>query len=99
MPGELPEPSEPRLTYSTYLLLHNVLRILAADKCEIVITAGNVGPALQAAWDLPAFGIVGPTVSPSGLLSRVTLSDHVRGPGPRVDRAPPGSGDAHLLPF
>jgi hypothetical protein len=44
MPGELPGPSEPCLTYSTPLLLHNVLRILAADRCEIVITTGNARP-------------------------------------------------------
>lgn len=55
VPGE---PPGPRRSYSTYLLLHNVLRILAADDCEIVITTENVGPAVRAAGDrLRAFGI------------------------------------------
>ncbi len=39
-------------SYSTYLLLHNILRLPAADDCEIVITAENVGPAVRAAQDL-----------------------------------------------
>jgi hypothetical protein len=55
MPGE---PPEPRPSYSTYLLLHNILRLPAADDCEIVITTENVGPAVKAARDLlRAFGI------------------------------------------
>ena len=50
--------SKPRPSYSTYLLLHNVLRILAADSCEIIITTENVSPAVRAAGDLlRAFGI------------------------------------------
>jgi hypothetical protein len=58
MPGEPLDPAEPRPSYSTYLLLHNVLRLLAADDCEIVITTGNVGPTVKAARDLLwAFGI------------------------------------------
>jgi hypothetical protein len=58
MPAELLDPPEPRPSYSTCLLLHNVLRILAADDCEIVITAENVGPAVGEARDLlVAFGI------------------------------------------
>jgi hypothetical protein len=36
MPGEPPDPLEPRPSYSIYLLLHNILRLLAADECEIV---------------------------------------------------------------
>lgn len=57
-PGRPGEPPRPRPAYSTYLLLHNVLRILAADDCEIVITTGNKGPAVRAVKDmLLAFGI------------------------------------------
>jgi len=57
-PGQPGGPAGPRPAYSTYLLLHNVLRILAADDCEIVITTANVGPAVRAARDLlVAFGI------------------------------------------
>ena len=38
--------------------LHNILRLLAADHCEIVITTENVGSAVRAARDLVlAFGI------------------------------------------
>jgi hypothetical protein len=36
MPGEPLDPPEPRPSYSIYLLLHNILRLLAADDCEIV---------------------------------------------------------------
>jgi hypothetical protein len=55
MPGE---PPEPRPSCGTYLLLHNILLLLAADGCEIVITTENVGPAVKAARDLlRAFGI------------------------------------------
>jgi hypothetical protein len=58
MPGEPPDPPEPRPSYSTYLLLHNTLRPLAADDCEIVTTTENVGPAVTAAHDqLRAFGL------------------------------------------
>jgi hypothetical protein len=40
------------------VLLHNVLRILAADDCEIVITGENVGQAVKRAKALlRAFGI------------------------------------------
>jgi len=40
------------------MLLHNVLRILADDDCEIVIDTADVGPAGRAARDLlPASGI------------------------------------------
>jgi hypothetical protein len=40
------------------MLLHKVLRILAADHCEIVITAANVGPAMRTVLDpLLASGI------------------------------------------
>ena len=35
MPGEPLDPPEPRPSYSIYLLLHNILRLLAADDCEI----------------------------------------------------------------
>ena len=38
MPGEPTDPLEPEGSHSTYLLLHNILRLLAADDCEIVIT-------------------------------------------------------------
>lgn len=58
MPAEPLDPPEPRPSYSTYLLLHNILRLLAADDCEITITTDNVGPAVRAARDLLlAFGI------------------------------------------
>jgi hypothetical protein len=59
MPAEPLDPPEPRSSYSTYLLLHNILRLLAANDCEIVITAAeNVGLAVRAARDLlRAFGI------------------------------------------
>jgi hypothetical protein len=50
-PGGLGEPPEPRTTYSTCLLLHDVLTILAADDREIVITTANVGPDVRAARD------------------------------------------------
>ena len=57
-PGLPRVPSKPRPSYSTYLLLHNVLRPLAADDREIVITTENTGPAVRAAGDrLRAFGI------------------------------------------
>jgi hypothetical protein len=51
-PGGLGELPEPRTTYSTCMLLHNVLRILAADDCAIVTTTANVGPSVRAARDL-----------------------------------------------
>jgi hypothetical protein len=52
------DPPQPRHSYSTCMLLHNVLRILAAGDCEIVITTANVGPTVMAARDLLlAFGI------------------------------------------
>jgi hypothetical protein len=42
-----------RSTYSPYLLVHNVLRILAADGYEeISVTAENSRQALKAASDL-----------------------------------------------
>ena len=53
-PLDLPQP---RPSYSTCMLLHNVLRILAADDCEIVVTTANVGPAVRAARHLLASGI------------------------------------------
>jgi hypothetical protein len=34
------------------MLLHNVLRILAVESCEVVIATENVGPAGRAAGDL-----------------------------------------------
>ena len=58
MPAEPLDPPQPRPSYSTCILLHNVLRILAADDWEIVITTANVGSAVRAARDLLlAFGI------------------------------------------
>lgn len=58
MPVEPLGPPEPRPSYSTCMLLHNVLRILPADNCEIVITTEIVSPAVRAAGDLlPAFGV------------------------------------------
>ena len=43
---------------TAHFLLHNILRPLAADDCEIVITAENAGAAVKAARDmLRAFGI------------------------------------------
>ena len=58
MPGGPPDPPDPRRSYSTYLLLHSILRLLSAGKYEIVITADNAGPAVQPARDLlRAFGI------------------------------------------
>ena len=57
-PGPPGGPSEPRPSYSTCFLLHNILRPLAADDCEIVITTENAGPAVKAARALlRAFGI------------------------------------------
>ncbi len=57
-PGLPGGPSNPRPSYSTCLRLHNILRPLAADDREIVITAENAGPAVKAARDvLRAFGI------------------------------------------
>ena len=57
-PGLPGGPSEPRPSCSTYFLLQNILRPLAADDCEIVITAENAGAAVKAARDmLRAFGI------------------------------------------
>ncbi len=54
MPAEPLDPPQPRPSYSTCMLLHNGLRILAAGDCEIVITTENV----RAARDLlRAFGI------------------------------------------
>ena len=58
MPAEPLDPPEPRPFYSTYMLLHNVRRILAAESCEVVITTQNAGPTVKAAGDrLRAFGI------------------------------------------
>ncbi len=58
MPAEPLDPPQPRPSYSTCILLHNVLRILAADDWEIVITTANVGSAVRAVRDLLlAFGI------------------------------------------
>jgi hypothetical protein len=57
-PGLPRRRSEPRPSYSIHFLLHNILRPLAADDCEIVITAENAGAAVKAARDmLRAFGI------------------------------------------
>ncbi len=40
-------------SYSPYLLVHNVMRVLAADGCgPVAVTAENSGPAVQAATDL-----------------------------------------------
>lgn len=40
-------------SYSPYLLVHNVMRILAADGCEkISVTAENSRQAVKAASDL-----------------------------------------------
>ena len=40
------------------MLLHDVLRILAAGDCEIVIATENMGPSVRAARDmLRAFGV------------------------------------------
>ena len=52
MPAEPLDPPQPRPSYSTCRLLHNVLRILVADDCAIVITTANVGPAVRAVRDL-----------------------------------------------
>jgi hypothetical protein len=58
MPAEPLDPPQPRPSYTTYLLLHNSLRLLAADDCEIVITTENVSPSVKAAGDLLCtFGI------------------------------------------
>jgi hypothetical protein len=57
-PGLPGGPSEPRPSYSTRLLLHNILCPLAADDCEIVITAENARPVVKAAKDmLHAFAV------------------------------------------
>jgi hypothetical protein len=58
MPADTLDPPQPRPSYSTRMLLHNVLRILVADDCEIVITAANAAPAVRVARDpLLAFGV------------------------------------------
>jgi hypothetical protein len=44
MPAELLDPLPPRPSYSTCMLLDNVLRILAADGCKIVMTTKCAGP-------------------------------------------------------
>ena len=50
------------------MLLHNVLRILAAGDCEIVITTDNVGPFVKAAKEmLRAFGV---QPNPGGVVTR-----------------------------
>jgi hypothetical protein len=52
--GEHPDASR----YDPDLLLHNILRVLARDGCEIVITAETSRQGLKAAADLLiAFGI------------------------------------------
>jgi hypothetical protein len=57
-PRGLGEPPQPRTTYSTCMLLHNVLKILAADEYKIVITGENAGQAVKRAKALlRAFGI------------------------------------------
>ena len=57
MPGAPTDPLKPRPSHSIYVLLHNILRLLAADDCEIVLTE-NVGSAVKALRDLlRAFGI------------------------------------------
>jgi hypothetical protein len=58
MPAEPLDPPQPRPSYSINMLPHNVLRILAAGDCEIVIATDNVGPFVKAAKDmLHAFGV------------------------------------------
>jgi hypothetical protein len=58
MPAQPLDLPQPRPSYSICMPLHNVLTILAADNCEIVITTENVGLAVRAAGDLlRAFGI------------------------------------------
>jgi hypothetical protein len=58
MPAEPLDPPESHPSCSTCMLLHNVLRILAAGDCEIVIATDNVGPFVNAAKDmLHAFGV------------------------------------------
>jgi hypothetical protein len=56
VPGE---PPSPRSIYSPYLLVHNVMRILAADGCEeISVAAENSRRAVEAGSDLlRAFGV------------------------------------------
>ncbi len=57
MPAEPLDPPQPRPSYSTCMLLHNIPRLLATDDCEIVTTE-SVSPAVKAARDLPrVFGI------------------------------------------
>jgi hypothetical protein len=58
MPAEPLDPPEPRPFYCTYMLLHNVLRILAAESCGVVTTTENTCPTVRAAGDrLRTFGI------------------------------------------
>jgi hypothetical protein len=45
MPAEPLDPPEPRPSCSTYLLLHKILCLFAADDCEIIKTTENVGTA------------------------------------------------------
>jgi hypothetical protein len=75
---------EPKPSYSPYLLLHNVLRILAADNCEITITTENVGPAMRAAKAmLLPFGIEPTLLARSRHASVRSLERYAR-PGPEA---------------
>jgi hypothetical protein len=52
-PGQAGWPPWPRPAYSPCLLVHNVMRFLAADGCEkISVTAENSGRAVKATSDL-----------------------------------------------
>ena len=59
-PGQPGEPPGPRPAYSPCLLVHTVMRILAADGREkISVTTENSGQAIEAASDLlRAFGLI-----------------------------------------
>jgi hypothetical protein len=52
MPADTLDRPQPCPSCSTYLLLHKILRLLAADACEVIITTENVGTAVRAAGRL-----------------------------------------------
>jgi len=101
MPAESLDPPQPRPSCSTCVLLRNVLRILATDDCEIVITtllrrgtrAVPSSPSRALLEALIADHQAGgphatmPPALPSGL-RRATLPRHPRRPRPGGSRRP-----------
>ena len=91
---------EPKPSYSPYLLLHNVLRILAADNCEITITTENVGPAMRAAKAmLLPFGIEPTLLARSRHASVRSLERYARPGSRRPARRHKRSGRAASIPL